>query len=126
MGWILNGVQVLESEIRQKHYNSSIPYPMELRHIEQWGYEEVQDPVTEPIKPKVQTVSMRQARLALKKLGMYKQVNTVISQLGEEAQIEWEYAIFVERDFPLVKQMQSALNLTDNQVDDLFTLADSL
>ena len=69
---------------------------------------------------------MRQARLALKKLGLYKQVNSGISQLGEEAQIEWEYAIFVERDFPLVKKMQSALNLTDNQVDDLFTLADSL
>lgn len=126
MGWILNGVQVSESEIRQKHNDSSIPYPMELRHIEHWGYEETQDPIPEPVKPKIQTVSMRQARLALKKLGLYKQVNSGISQLGEEAQIEWEYAIFVERDFPLVKQMQSALNLTDNQIDDLFTLADSL
>lgn len=42
------------------------------------------------------------------------------------AHIEWEYATEFNRSWPALLAMQSALGLTDKQLDDLFTLAATL
>lgn len=75
-------------------------------------------------------VTMRQARLALLNAGLLNSVSNTISGLtgtaGDAARIEWEYALSVERNSPLVASLTSALGLTAEQLDALFTTADGL
>jgi hypothetical protein len=80
----------------------------------------------DPIIPVIPTVvSMRQARLALHRQALLDSVNSAV-QNDMEAQIEWEYATEVRRDSTLVQSLAAGLNLTEQQMDDLFTLAASL
>ena len=72
------------------------------------------------------TVSMRQARLALFQVGLLEQVDAAIASGGEPDRISWEYATEVRRDDTLVANMASALGLTNEQLDGLFTLAATL
>lgn len=82
-------------------------------------------PVTVP-----QVVTMRQARLALLQSGYLDIVNTAIANMtgveGAAAKIEWEYAQTVDIKSPLVITMTTLLSLTEEQLDDLFTLAGGL
>lgn len=78
--------------------------------------------VTSPI----QVVSMRQARRALYQLGYLTQVEDFIKLAPNEFKIDWEYAIEVRRENDLVEYMRQVLQLTHEQIDDLFTLAHSL
>jgi len=76
-------------------------------------------------------VSMRQARMALEAVGMLESVEEAMDALppGPQkrlARIEWEYATSLRRDHPLVAQLQAALALTDEQVDELFVAAGGL
>jgi hypothetical protein len=83
-----------------------------------------------PAPPVPQSVTMRQARLALLQTGLLEQVNTAVASLpgatGEAARIEWEFSSTVERNRPLVQSLTGALNLTPTQLDDLFSLAATL
>lgn len=76
------------------------------------------------------SVTMRQARLALLAAGFLEGVTKALSELPEPnksaALIEWEYALEVRRDSPLIVAASSALGLTDEQVDALFVAAGSL
>ena len=71
-------------------------------------------------------VSMRQARLALLQAGYLDEVETAMASMPREAQIEWEFATEVVRSSQLVSGMTAALGLTEQNLDDLFTLAASL
>ncbi len=77
-----------------------------------------------------QVVTMRQARLALLQNGLLAQVETAIANLpgtgGDAARIEWEYSQTINRNHSLVTSLSSVLSLTEQQLDDLFTLASSL
>lgn len=89
------------------------------------------EPIPEPPVSIPQQVSMRQARLALYDAGLLATVDESLSLMPIEeqrvkAQIEWEYATTVRRDSPLVYGLAGALGLTDEMLDDLFTLAASL
>jgi hypothetical protein len=81
-----------------------------------------------PIVPSV--ISMRQARQALYQSGLLDQANSFIAAIpgsdGDKARIAWEYAGDVERANQLVGQIGASLGLSDQQVDDLFTLGASL
>lgn len=79
-----------------------------------------------PPPPKVTIVTMRQAQLALLSAGLLDSVEAFIAQQNRAVQITWATASTVERDNPVVLGAQQALNLTSNQVDDLFTLAATL
>ncbi|PKM43251.1 MAG: hypothetical protein CVV05_15505 [Gammaproteobacteria bacterium HGW-Gammaproteobacteria-1] len=86
-------------------------------------------PAPEPVAvPPV--VTMRQARIALSRTGLLSQVDAALASLagqeGEEARIEWEFSMVVERHRPLVQLLAPALGLTDQQLDELFILADTL
>ena len=80
--------------------------------------------VTTSVIPSI--VSMRQARLALLQAGLLSTVNAAIAAGGDADKIEWEYAADVDRNSPLVQNMKAGLNLSDADLDNLFTLAASL
>ena len=76
------------------------------------------------------SVTMRQARLAMLGAGILANVEAAIQTMqspeGDAARIEWEYAIDVQRDWPLVVNLDPALNLTELQIDNLFIEANKL
>ena len=80
-----------------------------------------------PVNGVPQVVTMVQAQLALLKAGLLDQVNTAIAAIpgdqGRAAQIEWASATSVHRVNPLITAMQTALSLTDAQIDALFVAA---
>lgn len=85
----------------------------------------------DPVVPAVpDSVTMRQARLALLQSGLLAQVNSAVAAMpgaaGDTARIEWEFSSTVERNRPLVQSLVGALGLTDAQLDDLFRLAATL
>lgn len=88
---------------------------------------EAPDPEPEPVP---QSVTMRQARLALLSIGMLQAVDMAIDALPEPqrtaARIEWEYSQEVERNKEFVLLLAPALGLTDEQLDDLFRVAVTL
>lgn len=75
--------------------------------------------------PVPDVISMRQARLVLLDQGLLSQVDTIIDAMNEPdrsaARIEWEYAVELKRSHPLVAAMQASMELTDAQVDAMFT-----
>jgi hypothetical protein len=78
-----------------------------------------------------EVVTMRQGRLALLGAGYLDAVDSVIAQIPDEmqrkaAQIEWEYAITIDRNSQLVKALQQALGITDAMADALFIKAATL
>jgi hypothetical protein len=72
------------------------------------------------------SVSMRQARLALLQSGLLATVDAAVAAGTEAGKIEWEYAGEVVRGSPLVVSLAAGLNLTEADLDNLFTLAASL
>lgn len=84
-----------------------------------------------PTPPIPQSVTMRQARLALLSAGFLDAVDAAIAAMPEgpqrkAAQIEWEYAQTVDRASSFTQQLAAGLGLTDAQMDDLFTQAATL
>ena len=77
-----------------------------------------------------QVVTMRQARLALLQQGLLASIQPAIDALDEPhrsaANIEWEYSQTVERTRPFVLTLGEELELTDDDLDALFTLAATL
>lgn len=74
-----------------------------------------------------QVVTMRQARLALLQSNLLTTVTDAIAAGADEAmKIEWEYATEVKRDWPSLIALATTLGLTSAQLDDLFTLANTL
>lgn len=74
---------------------------------------------------------MRQARLALLQMGKLDDAEAAIADIEDEqlrraAQIEWEYAHEIARNHPIVQQVAATLNITDADMDALFSLAGSL
>lgn len=84
------------------------------------------EPYVEPPAPIPTVVPMRQARLALLQSNLLSTVNAAIAAGSEADQITWEYATEVDRNSPLVANMALALNLTEQDLDNLFTLAATL
>ena len=77
-----------------------------------------------------QSVTMRQARLALEGVGKLDDVDAAIAALSlptrKMAQIEWEYSNEVQRSNGIVSQLGPALGLTEAQIDALFVAAAAL
>lgn len=86
--------------------------------------------VAPPPPPPPESVTMRQARLALLNAGMLTQVEASIAAMpgaaGDAARIEWEYALSVERNSPLVALLAAALTLDASKLDALFAQAAAL
>ena len=85
-------------------------------------------PPSPPVIP--QSVTMRQARLALLNNSLLDDVAPAIATLPEpdrtRAQIEWEYSNALERGNPFVATLGAALGLDAEAMDDLFIEAAQL
>ena len=121
---------MLNDAIRKHHTDNGEQFTyIDGRLLNQGTAEE---PIWQPEVPDAVPleVTMRQARLVLHRHGYLTQVPTAIASLDEpirsEAEIEWEYALTVERSSPIVALLQQALGLTDAQVDDMFREAVTL
>ncbi|RAZ49210.1 hypothetical protein [Campylobacter hyointestinalis] len=82
-------------------------------------------------EPKIDKITLRQTKLILNQMGLLSQVETYINSIENEqlkatAKIEWEYANEVERTNPLIATLQTGLNLSDEQVDNMFKQASKL
>lgn len=86
------------------------------------------DPVVPPEVP--QSVTMRQARLALLQAGKLSAVDAAIAGMagveGDSARIEWDYSNEVQRAQPLVAALGGVLGMTSEQLDQLFITAATL
>jgi hypothetical protein len=80
---------------------------------------------------KINSVTMRQARLALLDVGLLDDVDAAIAAIPDDtqrkaAQIEWEYAGTVDRSSPFTQQLAVGLGLDSSALDALFTEAAKL
>lgn len=103
--------------------------PIEERNGEWWQTYTGRDETPDEYRPNM-VVTMRQARLALVERGLLGLVQDAIQLIPEpdktKIQIEWEYASEVARTSSWVSVLQPALGVTDEQMDDLFVLAETL
>jgi len=85
-----------------------------------------------PQLPDPDTCTPRQLRIALIQTGISlsaieAQIDAISDPVQKEiARAEWEYALEIKRWHPLVEMIASSLNLTDQQVFDIFSLAVTL
>ncbi len=89
----------------------------------------------EPIPDKVvpgnvpEEVTMRQGKLALLHFGLLETIDGLIAAMpgvqGKAARIEWEYATSIKRQSTLVTSLIPYLGLTEDQLDELFILANT-
>ena len=85
----------------------------------------------ELIQPVPEVVTPRQAKVALLQAGLLDDVEAAITALEDPAmrrlaEIEWEYAHEIRRDWPLLVQLAGVIGLSDEQVDELFVVAAGL
>lgn len=77
-----------------------------------------------------QSITMRQARLALLAAGLLSQIEAAIDDMVEPdrsaARIEWEYAQEMRRDHALIANLAIVMGLSGQQIDDLFIAAAGL
>lgn len=87
-------------------------------------------PETEPADPSpptpVKQVTARQARLVLFQDGLLAKVESLVISQGGATQIEWEYAIVIDRDSPLTQSIASELGLSPEQIQSMFDRASVL
>jgi len=74
-----------------------------------------------------QSVSPRQARLALLKIGLLQKAQALVNAdpTGETG-IWWEYASSIDRDDPRILEIGTVLGLNSAQIDNLFQFASQL
>lgn len=103
---------------------------LRLNEVREPEPEDIEEPETQPaptepsgpIIPDV--VTMAQAKLALHYAGLLQTVETLLNSLPESdkatALIEWNHRQTLERGHPLVTHVAEALELTEQQLDELF------
>lgn len=101
--------------------------PATQQAIERDGQWVVQMLPPDPVAVTAGVVTMRQAKLALRRAGLLAKANAAIEAMegdaGEDARIEWTSTGVLRRDHPLVAGIGQALWLDDTQIDTLFAQA---
>lgn len=83
------------------------------------------DPSTLP--PAVpRSITPRQCRLILEQQNLLDTVEAMIAEQDKATRITWEYATEFRRNDPLLNQLATNLNLTDEQIDQFFIAAAQL
>lgn len=114
-GYLLNGNMIVPKA------DGNIEYEAIKQWIADGNTPEAE--VTVTIIP--QSITPRQARLALLNAGLLDEVDAMLAA-NREWQIEWEYATAIERSSPIISAMATQLNLTDTQIDEMFIEASKL
>lgn len=79
-----------------------------------------------PPTPVPAEVSPRQIRQALTAIGLRSAVEAAVAASDQDTKDWWEFATVFERQHPMVISMAQALDVTEQQLNDLFILAGSL
>lgn len=82
------------------------------------------DDIPAPEKPAA--ITPRQIRLALNQLGLRSTVDNAVKLADQDLKDWWEYSLEIDRNHPQVLAMCYQLGITDEQADDLFSLAATL
>ena len=64
--------------------------------------------------------------MALSEADLLSQVQAIVDAGDEKIKTAWEYALEWRRVSPMIVDLSAALNLTDDQIDDLFRSAQSI
>ena len=89
-------------------------------------------PVPEVVTPAPvvvpQSLTPLQARKALRQVGLFDQVKAYVDTLSDEQKEEWEYALEIRRDNPILVQGAALMTppLTEEDLDNLFILGATL
>ena len=113
-------------------YRSFVDLPnlkwIEESYIRNLSQEEIDQRVPQP----PDTCTPRQLRIALIQTGISPstieaQIDAISDPIQKEiARAEWEYALEIKKEHPLVGMIAASLNLTEQQVTDIFILAVTL
>ena len=112
--WLSNEEYALYQSDHSKITEIMAPYASTAKEIQIQTQQAIQDE---------NSVTMRQARLALFQMGLLDIVKAAVESAGPAAKIDWEYAATVDKNYPLVVSLKSILGFSDDQVDSLFELA---
>lgn len=113
-------------------YRSFLDLP-NFKWIEETYVRDLSQQEIDQRKPKLpDTCTPRQLRIALIQSGISlatieNQIDSISDSVQREiARAEWEYALRIKKEHPLVNMIALNLNLTEKQVDDIFVLAVTL
>ena len=134
-------------EIRQENPNMSIPADADCSSLGFEFLEEVEAPVqdgfyaveTAPVNNKQtwelreiakvvpQSITKLQAMKQLQKIEKWTQLKAILAEpANEDINDEWILSNDLNRSYPLVAQMAAALELSENEVDNLFIEASKI
>lgn len=75
---------------------------------------------------KTATCSPFQGRMALLNANLLTQAQAVVEGADQETKLAWEYAVIWERNSPMIESLGTAMQLTPDQIDDLFKAAQGI
>ena len=118
--YLLNGIMLVPKE------DGNIEYELIKKWLSKGNTPEPEFTEKELYEQKkVNTITMRQARLYLYSVDKIEDVETMV-QTRKDWQIEWEYTSEVERSSLLISKIKDKLGLTDTEVDSIFIEANKL
>lgn len=71
-------------------------------------------------------ITRKQAKLILKQKGLLEQVEQTLSTVDDIQKIEWSDSLHFERNNPVLMAIAQSLNLTNEQLDEMFIAAKEL
>jgi hypothetical protein len=89
-------------------------------------YDPVEGTFENPSAPVPQVVSRFQARAALLGAGLLNDIEAAISLADPIAQLAWTDALEFRRNSPTLLAICTGLNMTSEQLDDLFRIASTI
>lgn len=123
IGSLKDGFILITKDEADKIQNDRLYYIVsDGKLVENPNYEADKKEVEEQ-RVKQLTVTKRVFALALQKLGItYTQLKELIAT-NEQAQLEWDLCVELERSNPLLDKMASRLDITSEQLDYIFKVA---
>lgn len=118
-GLVINTIYVREEDL--KHFPEYLVCPSNV--CKGWSHESGQftaPPGSSGLTP--ECITPLQARRAIRKLGLTARIRAALTSLGDEASEEWDFALEIERDNPILQQVQKISGLSQAQMDDIFRI----
>ena len=100
-----------------------VEYTVTTKHIEAWGYTEDELELQENIRISKLTCTKRVFALMLQELGITYTMLKELIATNEQAQLEWDLCVELQRSNPLLDVMAMQLGVTAEQLDGLFRYA---
>ena len=123
----MSNYKQVHNGILRKDTGATIPLDLANRDYQEFlASGETPDEADVSPPPRILSVTPRQFRLALNATGMRANIEAYVAAGSQDMKDTWEFATVIERNSPLIVAGAAELNLTEAQIDDLFTLAATL